>query len=50
MLEINGMHLLIAAAGLFVFIAVRSVQWMPIVVRWREAFFAKKKGLGVIIT
>jgi len=35
MMEINGVHLLIAVAALFVFIAVRSVQWMAIAVRWR---------------
>jgi len=35
MVEINGVHLLIAVAALFVFIAVRSIQWIPIVVNWR---------------
>ena len=34
MVEINGVHLLIATAVLFVFIAARSVQWMTIAVRW----------------
>ena len=36
MMEINGVHLLIAAAVLFVFIAARSVQWTTITVRWRK--------------
>ena len=35
MMEINGLHMLIAAVVLFVFIAVRSVQWMTIAVHWR---------------
>jgi hypothetical protein len=34
MLEINGVHLLIAVAVLFMFIVARSVQWMAIAVRW----------------
>ena len=36
MVEINGVHLLIAVAALFVFIAARSVQWTTITVRWRK--------------
>jgi hypothetical protein len=36
MIEINGLHLLIAVAVLFVFIAARSVQWTTITVRWRK--------------
>ena len=34
MVEINGLHLLIAVTALFVFIAARSVQWTTITVRW----------------
>ena len=36
MMEINGLHLLIAVAALFVFIVARSVQWRTITVRWRQ--------------
>jgi len=36
MVEINGVHLLIAVAALFVFITARSVQWTTITVRWRK--------------
>jgi len=36
MIEINGLHLLIAVAALFVFIGARSVQWRTITVRWRQ--------------
>jgi hypothetical protein len=36
MMEINGVHLVSAAAVLFVFIAARSVQWTTITVRWRK--------------
>ena len=39
MFEINGIHLLMAVAVLFVFIVVRSVQWMPIAMRWRMPLY-----------
>jgi len=35
MVEINGLHLLMAVAVLFVFIVARSVQRIPIAVLWR---------------